>query len=442
MFDAVVLVPGILGSELLGPDDSPVWGLRPKPLAKALVTGSIFGELRRDVLKVGGLLRSPGYLPGFDRFDPYTDLYHLLCRLARHDDAVLAYPYDWRRHVGHVAAELAVDAAAHLERWRRHPNGSRDARLVLIGHSMGGLIAHLAAALHTHNLRPDDVRMLLTLGTPFGGSVKAVRALAEGGVTRRAWQMAPWVKRRLQTLACETQSVHDLLPTYPCVGPPGTSARRASTADLLAAGASPAHLTLTESTRRALTAAAPLQVPVHALVGESQPTLQGFVVRDGEADFFAEVDGTNWGGDGTVYFGSAYPVAGQPATGLPQKHGALAKSSEALSFIRTKLLGGEQGPRQGDAIGLQVDDAQIAGTPVAVEVIAPRGSWPTCTWREPATGLSGSIALHPGEPERIGGLDVELRVAHHLFTQLGHYTIELSGGGVSPVRADVVVVEP
>jgi hypothetical protein len=79
--DAVVVVPGIMGSELVDETGEVCWGLKPLLLAKAWRTK------RLDVLRVteadqaGGrrlrptrLLRVPGYMPVLGGLEPYTYL--------------------------------------------------------------------------------------------------------------------------------------------------------------------------------------------------------------------------------------------------------------------------------------------------------------------------------------------------------------------------------
>jgi hypothetical protein len=79
--DAVVVVPGFLGSELIDGEGRVVWGLKPKVLGRVWLTGSLSQlHVTDEDLHGGGrlratrLLRVPGYLPLLGGLEPYTDL--------------------------------------------------------------------------------------------------------------------------------------------------------------------------------------------------------------------------------------------------------------------------------------------------------------------------------------------------------------------------------
>ena len=95
--DAVVVVPGILGTELLVPDGEVVWGLGLKQPASALLTGKVYERLRDPALAPREVLRVPAWLPGLDRFEPYTALTNRIAAVVRDRAAVREHPYDWRR---------------------------------------------------------------------------------------------------------------------------------------------------------------------------------------------------------------------------------------------------------------------------------------------------------------------------------------------------------
>ena len=163
------------------------------------------------------LLRFPAFAPILRGIEPYTDLVSGLRRVVAHEDAIAEFPYDWRLSIEHDARELARTAEAHLARWRAHPKGSADAKLVLVAHSMGGLVARYFTAVLGGS---SEVRTTITLGTPYYGAVKAAVILNSG---RGA--PVPLPSRRLRTLAATLPGVHDLLPSYRCVDE-DTSVRR------------------------------------------------------------------------------------------------------------------------------------------------------------------------------------------------------------------------
>lgn len=237
--DAIVVVPGIGGSELKRGDDV-IWGASLKVAVAGLVTGQLFDDLRGELVP-GGLVRLPTNLPGIGRFDPYQRLMRTVRELAVHRAAVLEFPYDWRGSIVDSAAALAEAAGEHLERWRHHPSGSAESLLSLVCHSMGGLVARYYAEVLGDR---SQIRQIITLGTPFGGSVKALRLLADGRLLK-----AGLLSEKLRRLARELPGVHDLLPSYPALAT-RTGRCVPAAADLVAAGATADLVDRAASARR------------------------------------------------------------------------------------------------------------------------------------------------------------------------------------------------
>ena len=152
MGDVVVLLPGILGS-VLPRDGKDVWA----PTPGAIARGPVDARAQRQVARahersVGGrrprrrrhgatadVRRAPD--PGLLehrrlRRDLEDDHRHVRRRArARH---YIEFPYDWRRDNRVAARRLQrlAEEKLHAQR-QRNP----DAKLILIGHSMGGLVA-------------------------------------------------------------------------------------------------------------------------------------------------------------------------------------------------------------------------------------------------------------------------------------------------------------
>jgi hypothetical protein len=121
-----------------------------------------------------GLVTGPVWLPELRGLEPYTGLVRDIARVMVDPAAVSTFPYDWRLPVAHNARLLGEAAEQHLARWRANPAADPRARVVLIAHSMGGLLAHHLVDV----LRPADlIRHTFTIGTPFYG--------AAGGWPRR-----------------------------------------------------------------------------------------------------------------------------------------------------------------------------------------------------------------------------------------------------------------
>lgn len=85
-------------------------------------------------------------------------------KLVRPNASLLAFPYDFRQSVSH-AAEL-------LDRHLRQRAQGRP--VVLVGHSMGGLVAAWWWAFLSDGI---EVKEIITLGTPYRGAAKALDVL-------------------------------------------------------------------------------------------------------------------------------------------------------------------------------------------------------------------------------------------------------------------------
>jgi pimeloyl-ACP methyl ester carboxylesterase len=179
----VVVVPGILGSELLRSDGTQVWlnagnavGHHDLALPATLPLGS-----GRDGLVPGRLLGTDDMLPRIFGFTEYPDLVDLLrgADLRYH-----VFTYDWRRDLAECAARLDERLEALAEEL-----GDPDARFNLVGHSMGGLVARYYLRFGGAPLRGDvpvswagarRLRSLTLVATPNSGSVPSLDAILSG----------------------------------------------------------------------------------------------------------------------------------------------------------------------------------------------------------------------------------------------------------------------
>ena len=187
-----VLVPGLLGSELVRPDGTHVW----LNLGNAIGHHDLSLPLRlplaesRDDLRPGGLLGAGTVLPRVFGFTEYADLVELL------DSAGLVrvvpgprpwfhlFTYDWRRDLVesaralHDRLEALADAA-----------GDPGLRFNVVGHSMGGLVARYY--LRYGVAEPDEdapvtwagarrIQNLVLVATPNAGSIPALDAILSG----------------------------------------------------------------------------------------------------------------------------------------------------------------------------------------------------------------------------------------------------------------------
>ncbi len=207
----VVVIPGIGGSELADSSGKRVYGasvscvvarlcepsvldrnneLTPVGLvgphslvAKQLVTG--YDGLLSGITKGLGLSSGRVVTAGAELVDP--------------DATVVAFPYDFRRSVEQIANDL--------DRVVRERAQGR--RVVLVAHSMGGLIASWWWAFLSEGIEVDQI---ITLGTPYRGAAKALDVLVNG------MRIGPFDVRQAVTDTVRTwDSVFDLLPHYQVV---------------------------------------------------------------------------------------------------------------------------------------------------------------------------------------------------------------------------------
>ena len=380
--DAVVLVPGIMGSRLVDATTREVmWGLNLEWYGKAWLRNKPWRDLevtddersgRTDRVVADQLLRFGAFSPVLGGFAPYTSMSERLVRMLADPSALLEFPYDWRLPTTHNASLLADAVHRHLAAWRLHPaaieaanrrpNGRRP-QVVLIAHSMGGLVCRDMFAIPG---AADDVRAVLTLGTPFRGAAKAAVTLATG-----EGAPFPLPRKRLRRMARTLPGLYDLLPVYRSVAE-GTTVRRLTSADVAAIGANPE---LGEESRRRHTASAAITMRAHqTYVGGWQPTPSTLRIAAGELESFdhsyeVNADGTVVSdasgrpveveryGDGTVPLNSALPATGRAVT-ISQQHGSLAQVEEALSQASAILLEATSEPVfLGDTqLGLEVPD--------------------------------------------------------------------------------------
>jgi hypothetical protein len=389
----VIVVPGIGGSVLESQSGRVLWG-----------TGDGNGEAllrnprRLDVdhpVRPVGLVSGRMLLPGFARIHGYRELLDRMGTIVggpvdhgapgsrRADARVVGFPYDFRRSMAESADELG-----HLIKTRLDLLGlsGRYDQLIIVAHSTGGLVVRHWLARQT-----SPVQAVMTLGTPHLGSVKALHHLVNG---------ADWWTGALPELRDELRrwpSMYELLPQCPSIED-GRSSELLHPADLpldwLRPGARRAHA-VHEETQRSMHKGL-VTIGYRAFLGYGHSTLL-YATWDG-ATLRAHKDpvpwlGKGWGskGDGTVPAYSALPIDGESFVRrdyLPAGHTCLVVEREPLSafahLIRLAHCAeerhrAEEQHRAGRVpmIGLDLDDAYLAGEPVALRAeLDPLGSRP------------------------------------------------------------------
>ena len=469
MWDAVVVVPGIMGSELIDTTNGrPLWGLaNPRWYVSAWTSGASLNALKLTEDEHAGrygrihatrLLRFPAFAPLLAGFEPYTRLLKAVRAVAAHPDAVAEFAYDWRLPVAYNANLLAEFSHRHLTEWRRHsvhaePGRSQSAnagpaRLVLVAHSMGGLLArHLA----TISGIAEEIRATITLGTPFYGAPKAVQLMATG-----KGAPLPMPRARVRSLAGGLPGVHDLLPVYRCVtenrrSEVGTAsgayagaaqgARRLTPSDIGNVGGDSELAEVSFAWHEQISSVSPIgHIQV---VGSKQPTVQALTIDAGTVighrytlqpprDASGAGTEVDLGGDGTVPRESAQlpRLAAMP---LAQTHGALAATAEAILIVQDGLTDRRTGPWQGAGdLGLDISDTVDAGQPFRAEISgAGRSTDVRCRVLDVSTGLQV-------DAPRVQAADGRLIATVEPLAS-GLYRVSVDGGGSTPVSQLVLV---
>ena len=115
---------------------------------------------------------------------------------------MVLFPYDFRQSVVHNAELLAQEVSQRLA----HLGGKGDHRVVVVAHSMGGLVArYWLGPLGGHRW----CRALITLGTPHRGAPKALQMLVNG--------LPLGLFSAITGVLREWPSVYELLPTYEAI---------------------------------------------------------------------------------------------------------------------------------------------------------------------------------------------------------------------------------
>lgn len=451
--DAVILVPGIMGSQLRTAGGVLLWGLDAGVLGRAWMSGqmtelAVTPEDLQDRARVRatGLLRVPGWAPFLGGVEPYGRLLRRLREECGDDRAVAEFAYDWRLPVAwHVPGFLDA-CIGHLQRWQSvvaadSTRGDPAAvRLVIVAHSMGGLLTRLA--LMDTGLA-EVTRVVVTLGTPYYGSLNALQMLATG-------QGGPPVPElAAQALARTCPGVYDLLPMYKCVTDDRGGYRSLTPADVASVGGD-GELTRQAQQRwsalglrsdQVAQAAGVGSVSVVPVVGCDQPTWASVGLAGGGFELSRFLGGVVEGGDSKVWRRAAAP-ADAVAQLVPQTHGALAKDSDAIRVVVDKVLDRDGGPPMGTRpLGLDAPGIVNAGEPVMVAVTEnPDG--PGARPGDPV-GLQmtsqhldtgRTLAWPPGRP----------RDGQVLFSRPGLapglHRLKVSGGGFSPV-AQIVLAQ-
>ena len=380
--DLVVVLPGILGSTLArdgqeawAPSAGVVWqAIRSfgASIQSLTLPADLGDDHPGDGVKPLALMPDLHLLPGlwsanigYSRLLDWLTQRFTLIPPDPKDPAkpanLLPFAYDWRLSNRYNARRLGAVVEPALERWRALAEANREARLILICHSMGGLVARWyveregGAAL---------TRKLITIGTPHRGAVAALQQLVNG-VEKSVGPL----RLNLTRFARSLPSAHQLLPQYACLQ---TGAGLAPIRAVALPGVNPALVADAVAFHAALDTAPASAYDLHPIVGTRQPTpttarLVGERIETSEA-----IEGAREGGDGTVPRLSAAPKALNPDDprlryapdqhlGL-HSHQAVLDELEGVLTARPVIHRGLAGPQ----IGVRTEPLLLLGDPLVV----------------------------------------------------------------------------
>jgi len=381
--DVVIVIPGIMGSELVDADGRPVWSVSAGALTRAIrsfgkslknleLPIGLGDEAPHDGIRATSLLTSLHVVPGlWSPIIGYNGLLNFL-RSARFHlvepspgntgliPNLISFPYDWRlsnRYNGRLLAEVAVPA---LERWRRQP-GMHQAQLVLVCHSMGGLVARWFAEQEGG---AELIRALITIGTPYRGALKSALTLVNG--------LDPGIgplRLPLTAFARSLPSMYQLLPQYDCLI---TDDGRADLITGHCPGLDASMLRDATAFHRDITGRADTAYESYKVVGIRQPTPTTAQVSGALLVPSGEIDGHNQGGDGTVPRLAAELLVGRgkEVHEIAEQHGELQSSRSLLDLV-DGILSREQIVWQNvpaGAFGVEMDDVMSTRDEIVVRV--------------------------------------------------------------------------
>ena len=452
--DVVVLVPGLMGSALTCHGQT-CWDTRIASLARLLVhrmrdidklmltEDSPTAEFLDDGVRAVSVIRDVHFIPGLWKIDGYSKIIEELQRKLnlRMGENLFEFPYDWRRDIRSSARRLRDSALNWLTRWRSS-SGNHDAKLVLLGHSMGGMVSrYFLEALGGWT----EARSLVTFGTPYRGSIQALRSLVNG----YKFHLGP-LKFGLERFSRTVTSGYQLLPAWECLdrgdgtlvrpgeveGVPNLDSQRAAEG-----------LKFLRELQDAVDANRkdPLWeergYKTHPVVGTRQRTYVSGVL---EGDFLRclhTIRGKEIDGDGTVSRVSAVPLelskAGRELF-VVSPHASMQNADVVLAHVDGLLTAQEInlaeffGP--GDLeIGLSIDDLQYAGDPLRFTLY-------------PSDDDPGPVELRVVNVE--DGATVLLRTIESGTGEIrvdplppGTYRVHIGGEAVVPVNDIVGVVD-
>jgi pimeloyl-ACP methyl ester carboxylesterase len=229
----VVVIPGILGSELINSKTGEkVWPSAFRTKQEGLPISPNL-EANRDDLVPGKIVATAKLAKLLPEVYVYRDLLEALRRYAGYregdwenpgvdddKDTFYVFAYDWRRDNVTNARDLVRRLQRLKDKLQR-----QDLKFNVVAHSMGGLIARYAAmygdadlpagadAIHPTWLGAAHIAKIVMIGVPNEGSADAFSTLVEGySVTEGLRRRVPLLNKLTAEDAARTPSVFQLMP--------------------------------------------------------------------------------------------------------------------------------------------------------------------------------------------------------------------------------------
>lgn len=400
MKDMIVILPGILGS-VLQKDGKDLWAVSGQAIWQVVTRSgktlqnlqlkedSPIAEDLGDGIRATALMQDTHLIPGLWKIDGYTktarlitDHFNVTPGDMYRDPADKAanfytFPYDWRRDNRANARILKRLISQRLQRWRE-VSGAADAKVILMAHSMGGLVSRYYLEVLEGW---QDCRALFTFGTPYRGSLNAVNFLSNG--YKQLFLDLTDVMRSLT-------SIYQLLPIYKVININGEFHRVAELNHLPNVNVDKARDAL--MFHREIEAAVEQHLKneqylnsftVIPISGTDQPTLQSAALIDGKLVASRALPAALKGrsdlgdGDGTVPKVSAIPLERSSNLDnffIAEQHGSLQNQAQVLDNLLNVLqvsqftLSDLRAPQPSQsAIRLSLDDLYLPQEPIAIQ---------------------------------------------------------------------------
>ncbi|HEY6926956.1 MAG TPA: hypothetical protein VI653_25945 [Steroidobacteraceae bacterium] len=451
MPDIIVLLPGITGS-VLKKHGKVVWGYSAATIVKALFTGgaSIARDLALpyddptvddlgDGIVADSLMPDLSMVPGIWKIDGYGAVIEAIKAAfeVTEGENLIPYPFDFRRDNRVAARKLAKAAHGWLSAWRQS-SGNANAKLILVAHSMGGLVSrYFLECLEGWKL----TKALVTFGTPYRGSLNALDGLSNG------LKKGPI---ELTSLARQMTALYQLLPIFECYdGGDGTLRRVGETtgipnvdpAKAAAALAFYREIETAVASNRSLPEYRSSGYKIYPIVGIAQKTNLSARLVHGKVEMLPTYRGAALGGDGTVPRMSAIPLelSDDPSNAMyaGTQHGSLQNADPVITHLTGVLsgmqvdLGAFKKPKV--QVALEVEDVYVAGELVEVRALPGKdGVQLIATW------------WHNGGSQPLGTTEMKRTASDWYSTEIvppgtGAYRVTITGADVETAE-DVFVV--